>query len=253
MGYELIFWIAEEHTNFVIEILKTLEENVASYDIKNISICDGSIADVIVDRGSEYPSNGDYHKFIDIMNAKSSYDEEFDNLYFFNEPKLDTGFDLWKSQFKAILWKRLSFWSAGIIITKILLIILYVLTTYALIFFENSREPLRIYQCRMEKYSATHTILDVRNNLNENSTTNYHIIYGKIIFWKGIGHKVTKIKKTRFEDFFLWEIPYKFDGSPKDHIMAATYAKDIVLAWFSNYRLHTVPISLNHVHKSFLM
>lgn len=247
-----MYWIEETNTSEVVKILKNLEDHAAEYDIKTMSICDGSISDVIVDRGTLYPSDGDKKRHNDIMSGKSIYEEEYNNLYFLNKMNVVSGFKLLQYQLHAVISIRLNQTSYALIAIQLIILIVYLSMTYALNLF-NDETNLGKYSFLLENFEQTHTLIDIRNSAFDNGTRDYYDSYQKIIFWKGTAHGYTTMKNTRLEDFVLSRQSNRVEGIHITDIISGTFTKDYLIAWFNNYPLHTAPISINHMHNSILM
>ncbi|XP_037941236.1 ATP-binding cassette sub-family A member 3-like [Teleopsis dalmanni] len=251
LGNEISYALEEKYIQDFNEILKEIYEQQQSLSIITFSICESSLYDVFMQRGTEYPSYGDQRRHSQIMSGISFNEDEhqqFDEIYNY-EPL--TGFQLWFSHFYALVIKRVAFQYYHIALTIIQLVapIVFPLISLALTNLDIERQELRPITFDLDQYQHSITIISVSADLQEQELDPVDL-YRQNLFWKRYEHIARSIVNENAESFFIKKQSEKQDFVNHDYLIGASFEDKHITAWFNNYPLHTAPLSLNTIHNA---
>uniref|UniRef100_A0A1A9X389 ATPase AAA-type core domain-containing protein n=1 Tax=Glossina brevipalpis TaxID=37001 RepID=A0A1A9X389_9MUSC len=82
IGNKIVYILDQKYTEIFDELSRDLERNSEFLDITNFSLRRMNLDDIYIKMGSLNPAHENWSRLIDILNGKSIYPEEDDNLKF---------------------------------------------------------------------------------------------------------------------------------------------------------------------------
>ncbi|XP_037941235.1 ATP-binding cassette sub-family A member 3-like [Teleopsis dalmanni] len=251
LGNEISFRLEDKYVEVFSRLLQEIYRQQNILSIRSFSICESSLYDVFMQRGSEYPSYGDHRRHSQIMNGISVNEEEHQEFLEIYDYEPLTGFQLWLSQFYALVIKRVAFqyYHIALTILQLVALIVFPIISLALTSVDVKRAQLTPMTFDLSQYYHSTAMISVGTDVFIGDDKPERV-YEHQLFYQHYPHIGLYTGDENIESFFIKKQLQNTDYVNHDYLIGATFEKEYITAWFNNYPLHTAPLSLNVIHNT---
>ncbi|XP_037932206.1 retinal-specific phospholipid-transporting ATPase ABCA4-like [Teleopsis dalmanni] len=249
LGNEISFLLEQKYSYVFDDIFDEFEERWNELNIVHLEVNEHSLRDVFLQYGADGSSYGNSLRHHEILNGISKYLDRSNPVTLFQTYKTLKGRKLILNHWNAYVYKRFIHLIRSPLIfgSIVILPILCTVMPFSLLQIKLNNDDLKPMSYRLQQYQRSATTIEILRKTDPMSESS-ELEYQQLVFWSSNPHQVEVIE-TPFEEYLIKQEKLKASKINELYLVAASFKKNYT-AWFNNYPLHTVPLSLNLMHNA---